>query len=143
MGFESVRSNKEDALPYKAASKMEKGEELVGYVIRIDEFEGKHGPQKSLILRDPDTSEDLRVYACGDLKYDINDGRVGVGYLTKITCGGKEDRKNKAGTTFTITKFEVAQDKENFLAELIPNVNTDIAAMKDRVQALKDKQVKK
>lgn len=141
MGFENVRKNDGEKLPSKKASEMKDGEELIGYAVRVDEFEGKYGPSRSLILRDKDTNEDTRIYACGDLDYDLKDGRVKVGYLTKIKCKGKDQRKAKNGANYTITAFETAQDPEDVIEELVPQVNTEAKAIQDRVEALRNKQV--
>jgi len=108
MAFKSVMGS-QFAAKVKA-SEMEKGDELVGYLVRTEvRTGGQYGDSYSLILRTD--AGDTLVYASGELKNAIKYGRLQGGLMTRIEAKGEEKRKSKSGSSYTITTFAIEQDE--------------------------------
>lgn len=97
------------------ASKMEKGDELVGYVTGIEASRGEY-PGFNIIMR---TEEgDVLLYTSGTLKYACQDKKIKVGLNTRIVAEGEQSRTKKNGKSkYDITVFTVEQDEDDRLDE--------------------------
>jgi hypothetical protein len=110
MAFQSVRQSGKRFVETKKASEMEAGDVIQGHLVAIEESRGEF-PGYNLIIRTE--AGDVLVYTTGTMKYDIQDGRLTVGMMTRITAKGRERKQNKAGKKYDIAVFELEQDPED------------------------------
>lgn len=131
MAFENVRAKGEGL----KATSLKVGESLTGYVTAIDtyNYDGKDLVSIAMQLED---GKGIKLYPAGSINYDIKDGRLKVGFLTRITR--LEDQKTKRGNKRT--NFNVEQDRTMVYSELdAAGVTSDAATS---VTSIKEKAAK-
>jgi hypothetical protein len=108
MAFKSVNSNKYEGEVVKAID-MEIGEPLTAYVTGIDSYEYDGKDFNNLLMQREDGSE-FKLLTCGNLAYNVKDGKLKVGLLTQITKTADKGGQVKR------TTFDVQQDAEKTIA---------------------------
>lgn len=97
-------------------SKMEVGDVVSGYVMRVEEFEGGYGLSRVIIFKDKATGNEHGLYTAKQLDDALEDGTILRGPYTEIELLGKVRKKNKTGKSFNEYEFKVRTDDEDVAA---------------------------
>jgi hypothetical protein len=105
MAFESVNKK----INYKKLTDLKEGEQLTGYVTNITDSTKIEGQKNITMVID---GQETLVSPSGNVRYLLQDGKIALGALTRITRIADKMVKGKKST-----QFDVEQDSESVYAK--------------------------
>jgi hypothetical protein len=127
MAFENVNAGN-----YIKGTGMEVGASYTGYPIKF--VKSTQYEQTNIVMKNAETGEKETFLTAGNLKYFINDGKIELGVLTRITRLADKLIKGKKSTQFLVeqdssdTLSDNEFDKIESAVTSTPTVNTKTLA---------------